>query len=90
MQELAAILARHATNDVTPTSVPGLTLYRFSRRQSAGIPLIYTPMVCVMAQGEKRVALGNRIFRYAANDYLISSLDLPVTGTILHSSAENP
>lgn len=90
MQELAAILARHATDDVTPSSVPGLTLYRFSRRQSAGMPLIYTPMVCVMAQGEKHVALGNRIFRYAANDYLISSLDLPVTGTILRSSEENP
>jgi AraC-like DNA-binding protein len=90
MQELAAILARHATDDVTPSSVPGLTLYRFSRRQSAGMPLIYTPMVCVMAQGEKHVALGNRIFRYAANDYLISSLDLPVTGTIVRSSEENP
>jgi len=90
MQELAAILARHATDDVTPSSVPGLTLYRFSRRQSAGMPLIYTPMVCVMAQGEKHVALGNRIFRYSANDYLISSLDLPVTGTIVRSSEEHP
>jgi len=90
MQELAAILARHATADVTSTLVPGLTLYRFSRGQSAAMPLIYTPMVCVMAQGEKHVALGNRIFRYSMNDYLISSLDLPVTGTILQSSEENP
>lgn len=90
MKELAAILAHHATDDVTPTSVPGLTLYRFSRRQATGIPLIYTPMVCVMAQGEKRVALGDRMFRYSAGDYLISSLDLPVTGTILHSSEKNP
>lgn len=90
MQELATILARHATDDVTPTSIPGLTLYRFSRRQSTGIPLIYKPMVCVMAQGEKRVTLGDRIFRYSANDYLISSVDLPVTGTILHSSEKNP
>ena len=90
MQELAVILARHATNDVTSTSVPGLTLYRFSRRQSAGMPLIYRPMVCVMAQGEKHVALGNRIFRYSAYDYLISSLDLPVTGTIVQSSEEHP
>jgi AraC-like DNA-binding protein len=90
MQELAAILARHAIDNVTPTPVPGLTLYRFNGRQSTGMPLIYTPMVCVMAQGEKHVALGDRIFRYSANDYLISSLDLPVTGTILHSSEKNP
>jgi AraC-like DNA-binding protein len=90
MQELATILARHATDDVTPTPVPGFTLYRFSRGQSAGMPLIYTPMVCVMAQGEKHVALGDRIFRYSANDYLISSLELPVTGTILHASEKNP
>jgi AraC-like DNA-binding protein len=90
MQELAAILARHATDNVTPTPIPGLTLYRFDRRQSTGMPLIYTPMVCVMAQGEKHVALGDRVFRYATNDYLISSLDLPVTGTILRSSAKQP
>lgn len=90
MQELATILARHATDDVTSTPVPGLTLYRFSRRQPTGIPLIYTPMVCMMAQGEKRVALGDRVFRYSANDYLISSLDLPVTGTVLHSSEKSP
>jgi AraC-like DNA-binding protein len=90
MQELATILARHAADDVTRTSVPGLTLYRFSRRQTTGASLIYTPMICVMAQGEKRVALGDRMFRYAASDYLISSLDLPVTGTILHSSEKNP
>ncbi len=90
MQELATILARHATDGVTSTSIPGLTLYRFNRGQSSGMPLIYTPMVCVMAQGEKHVALGDRIFRYSANDYLISSLDLPVTGTILRSSEEHP
>lgn len=90
MDELAAILARHAVDDVTPTAIPGLTLYRFSRRQSAGIPVIYTPMVCFMAQGEKRVSLGDRIFRYSAHDYLISSLDLPVIGTILHSSEKSP
>jgi AraC-like DNA-binding protein len=90
MQEIATTLARHATDDITPTSVPGLTLYRFSRGRSADMPLIYTPMVCVMALGEKHVVLGNRIFRYSANDYLLSSLDLPVTGTILRSSEERP
>jgi AraC-like DNA-binding protein len=90
MQELATVIARHATYDVTPTSIPGLTLYRFNRGQSTSMPLIYTPMVCVMAQGEKHVALGDRIFRYSANDYLISSLDLPVTGTILRSSEGHP
>jgi AraC-like DNA-binding protein len=90
MQELSAILARHANDEITLTTVPGLTLYRFSCGQSASIPLIYTPMVCVMAQGEKHVALGDRIFRYSANDYLISSLDLPVTGTIFRSSKEKP
>jgi hypothetical protein len=90
MQELAIVIARHATHDVTPTSISGLTLYRFNRGQSTSMPLIYTPMVCVMAQGEKHVALGDRIFRYSANDYLISSLDLPVTGTILRSSEGHP
>jgi AraC-like DNA-binding protein len=90
MTELAAILARHTTDDVTCSPVPDLTLYRFSRGRSAGMPLMYTPMFCVMVQGEKHVALGSRIFRYAANDYLISSMDLPVKGTIVRSSEEHP
>lgn len=90
MQELTTILGRHAIDNVTATAIPGLTLYRFGRHQSVGMPLLYTPMVCVMAQGEKQVVLGDRVFRYSANDYLISSLDLPVTGTILRSSEEHP
>ena len=90
MLELTAILARHATDDVTLTPVPGLTLYRVSRVQSSGLPLMYRPMVFVMAQGEKHVALGDRILRYSANDYLLSSLHLPVNGTIVRSSEKNP
>jgi hypothetical protein len=75
---------------VTPTAVPGLTLYRSDRARSSTIPLMYKPMVCVMAQGEKSVLLGKRAFHYKASHYLLSSVDLPVQGTVLRAASGWP
>jgi AraC-like DNA-binding protein len=90
MQELQQIVLRHTTGTVTPTTVPGLTLYRSETARSTAIPLIYTPMVCVMAQGEKKVHLGGKIFRYTASNYLLSSVDLPVRGTVFRAAPGQP
>ena len=65
MQEVSSVLARLATEDTTPTLVPGLTLHRVYSGRPVGLPLLYSPMVCFLAQGEKRVALGDRVFRYS-------------------------
>jgi hypothetical protein len=48
--------------------------------------------VKVVAQGAKRVVLGNQVlvFDYAAGQYLIFSVDLPLSGSVVQASATEP
>lgn len=44
---------------------------------------ISSPQFCVIAQGRKRVFLGNEAFNYDATSYLVASADLPVSGQVV-------
>ncbi len=37
-------------------------------------------VLAVVAQGTKRLALGDRVYEYGPGQYLVASVDLPVTG----------
>jgi AraC-like DNA-binding protein len=43
-----------------------------------------------VAQGRKRIGLGNRIFEYGTGQYLIVSVDLPIDGHVVEATAEAP
>jgi len=43
-----------------------------------------------MAQGSKRVILGDEAFIYDPSCYLVASVDLPVVGEVLEATAERP
>ncbi|MCR9777179.1 AraC family transcriptional regulator [Vibrio parahaemolyticus] len=55
-------------------------------------PTSYThnPSICLIAQGRKRVLLGEESFIYDANHFLISSVDLPIIANIIEASEERP
>ena len=53
-------------------------------------PVVYEPTVCVVAQGRKRVYLGDDSFVYDAWHYLVLSVPLPMDGEILEASPEHP
>ena len=44
----------------------------------------------MIAQGAKQVVLGDDIYRYGGADYLLTSIDLPVTTQIVEASEEKP
>ena len=44
----------------------------------------------MIAQGAKQVVLGDDIYRYSGADYLLTSIDLPVTTQIVEASEEKP
>jgi hypothetical protein len=48
------------------------------------------PAFALVAQGAKRVVLGNQVFDYAAGQYLIYSVDLPLSGHVVQASATQP
>ncbi|HHF3037430.1 MULTISPECIES: AraC family transcriptional regulator [Vibrio] len=71
------------------TGIPGL---RFSRWATPTPPTSYThnPSICLIAQGRKRVLLGEDSFVYDANHFLISSVDLPIIANIIEASEDKP
>ena len=50
----------------------------------------YVPGLVVMAQGQKRVELGDRTFVYDESRYLLTALDLPSISQVVAASAERP
>lgn len=59
------------------TDIPGVAVMRavesFPRH-----PIVYTPRIIVMAQGRKRVFLGEESYVYDANNYLVLSVPMPL------------
>ena len=71
------------------TAVPGLSLFR--REEPTGpITGMYEPSVCLVAQGAKRVLLGDDTYVYDAHHYLITSVHLPTIVQIIEASREKP
>jgi AraC-like DNA-binding protein len=75
--------------EVHTTAVPGLSLFRWIE-PTEPITGMYEPSVCLIAQGAKRVRLGEDTFVYDAHHYLITSVHLPTVVQIIEASPEKP
>jgi AraC-like DNA-binding protein len=75
--------------DHIETAIPGLALWR---REEPTQPVsgMYEPSICLVAQGAKRVLLGDDTYVYDAHHFLITSVDLPTVWQILEASREKP
>ncbi len=54
------------------------------------MPTLYKPSLCIVASGSKRVELGTTSYLYDAATFLAVSVDLPVTGTVVDASSDQP
>ena len=51
---------------------------------------VYEPGIYLLIQGELRIALGDSEIHYRPMSYMITTVDLPVTATIMEASEEQP
>ncbi len=72
-----------------PTAIGSLILFR-STRPSDPLPALYEPAFCVVAQGAKRVLLGDRVHDYRAGQYLLVKVGLPLVGRVTRASPAEP
>jgi len=88
--QLAAIIEQltQETNTVK-TNIPGLVIYR-REYPTEPISYMHDPSLCLIAQGQKRVVLGEEDYYYHENQFLVSSLDLPLIANIVEASKERP
>jgi AraC-like DNA-binding protein len=64
-----------------PGWLPGLTLSRASR-VTEPLSDISRPVLALIAQGAKRTVLADQIYDYRAGQYLIATVDLPLTAQV--------
>ena len=82
------MIARHARPDTT-TAVDGVLASKVDRPDPVA-PSMTGTVLALIAQGTKRLALGDRVYEYGAGQYLVASVDLPVTGHFVGATRERP
>ncbi|MDQ0321663.1 AraC-like DNA-binding protein [Pararhizobium capsulatum DSM 1112] len=89
-QELIDTISSLVTRDgehMTP--IRGLMINRLS---TIGMPVCsaFKASFGLVAQGMKEVVLGDETYRYGGSDFLLTSLDLPVTSRVVDATTDQP
>lgn len=92
LAELTGLITRFtvAGDGAHSTAVSSLGLHRASAPYGQRIHGVTNPCVCVIAQGKKRVMLGEEVYVYDRASYLAASVDLPVSGQVIEATPEKP
>ena len=88
-EELAELMSRLVPEEGTLEAFPGLLLNRSIKPMEWGGTLSQ-PAFCFVAQGSKHALLGEEIFRYDPEHYLLYTVDLPVTFEVEEATVEEP
>ena len=88
--EMAGLIDRYTAEDgVSPTEIPRLFLIRASC-PTEPLHTLHEPALCIVAQGEKEVFLGEDSYLYGRDRHLVVSVDLPVSGQVIKAEPEKP
>lgn len=89
MDELRSRIARLAVSGPRPLWIEGMQVFStgYVTEPLGGIT---EPVFALVAQGAKRSALGDHIFDYRAGQYLVVTIDLPLTSQITHATPTEP
>jgi AraC-like DNA-binding protein len=88
LDEMRALIERHARPDMS-TGIGGLLVAKVTRSSPPG-PEMSGMVMALIAQGAKRIALGDRVYEYRAGQYLVASVDMPITGQFLQVDHSTP
>ncbi|WP_370022031.1 AraC family transcriptional regulator N-terminal domain-containing protein [Planotetraspora sp. GP83] len=89
LNELRSRIARLAAGSPRPSWIEGMTVFS-TERVTEPLGTVAEPMLSLVAQGAKRSVLGDRIFDYNAGQYLVVTVDLPLTSQITHATPTEP
>lgn len=87
LEELRALILRHVRQDMS-TPIDGVMIAR--QEGSEQETSMSGTVMALIVQGGKRIGLGNRLYEYRTGQYLVASLDLPITGQYLDASPQYP
>jgi AraC-like DNA-binding protein len=88
-QLAASIDQLHPQQDLCYIPYDGLYLFR-SSFPLARKPIVYSPSICVIAQGKKKLFIENTECTYDTDNYLINSLTMPVEAQVDSATEDSP
>jgi AraC-like DNA-binding protein len=91
-QELAALITRHTDGKEDGFHQTAIDRLDFARESvvASTLAAVGTPMLAIVVQGKKAALLGEETYDYGAAQYLILSVDLPISGFILEATPAQP
>ncbi len=89
LSELRERIASLTAGHDRPRWVDGLMVYS-TPRTTEPLGGVTAPTLALVAQGAKRSVLGEEVYDYRAGQYLVVTVDLPLTSQIVAASADEP
>ncbi|MEU4539930.1 AraC family transcriptional regulator [Streptosporangium sp. NPDC023825] len=89
LEELRDRIARLAAGGPRPLGIEGITVFS-TGHVTEPLGTVTTPMFALVAQGAKRSVLNDRVFDYRAGQYLVVTVDLPLTSQITRATPSEP
>ena len=90
LAELAECIARLSqTAGRHPAWMPGLTL-SCTPRTTEPLSDVSRPVLAMIAQGAKRTTLADQVYDYRAGQYLIATVDLPLSAQVTEATPARP
>ncbi|MFP2927744.1 AraC family transcriptional regulator N-terminal domain-containing protein [Pyxidicoccus sp. 3LG] len=90
LAELASWMERFTPGDgVHETALERVAFIRASR-PGEPLHLLHQPALCLIAQGAKRVMLGEEVYPYGVSQHLVVSVDLPTSGQVTRATPGAP
>ena len=89
LEALRDVITRHASNYHGPSGLDGLTITATDAPTDPR-PGVSEPSMAMVVQGRKRTVVGDQVFDYAARDFLVISLEIPVVGKVTEASRALP
>ncbi|HEY4279281.1 MAG TPA: AraC family transcriptional regulator [Conexibacter sp.] len=89
LAELQRLIVRHAGGELRRPGLDGVAIMATSE-PTMPLPSIAQPTLALTVQGAKRTIVNETAFDYGAGEYLVISVELPVTSHITRASGAEP
>lgn len=87
--ELRAHISHLAASHRRPRAIDGVTVFS-TTRTTAPLGNVAQPVMALVAQGAKQSMLNEQVFDYAAGQFLVVTVDLPLTSRIAAAADAEP
>ncbi len=91
-RELAALLTQHTDGKGDGFHKTAIDKLEFVRKSSISTSLHSDNklVLCIVVQGKKEALLGEKLYRYGVAQYIVVSVELPISGFVVEATLDKP